>query len=53
MARGLKFGELSGPLHVYPTYSIGTQQAAAAWKTENLLESAAGRLISTVARLTR
>jgi pyruvate/2-oxoglutarate dehydrogenase complex dihydrolipoamide dehydrogenase (E3) component len=53
MARGLKFGDLSGPLHVYPTYSIGTQQAAAAWKTENLLGSAAGRLISTVARLTR
>ncbi len=53
MERGLSFGDLSAAMHVYPTYSIGTQQVAAAYRVNSLLHSAAGRLITSAARWTR
>jgi len=53
MDQGIKLGDLAGAMHVYPTYSIGTQQAAAAWRTDSLLQSLAGRLVTAAARLTR
>jgi pyruvate/2-oxoglutarate dehydrogenase complex dihydrolipoamide dehydrogenase (E3) component len=53
MDRGLKFGDLSGAMHVYPTYSLGNQQAAVSWRVNNLVKSTAGRLLTTAARWTR
>jgi pyruvate/2-oxoglutarate dehydrogenase complex dihydrolipoamide dehydrogenase (E3) component len=53
MEHGLKLGDLSGTIHVYPTYSVGVQQAAVAWRVENLLESTPGRLLAAAARWTR
>lgn len=53
MDRGLKFGDLSGAMHVYPTYSVGNQQAAAAWRVGSLLEGVTGKLINVATRLAR
>jgi pyruvate/2-oxoglutarate dehydrogenase complex dihydrolipoamide dehydrogenase (E3) component len=53
MDRGLKLGDLSGAMHVYPTYSVGNQQAAVSWRVDNLVKSTAGRLLTTAARWTR
>ena len=53
MERGLKLGDLSGVIHVYPTYSTGTQQAAVAYRVERLLEGLPGRLITAAARWSR
>ena len=53
MERGIKLGDLSGVIHVYPTYSTGTQQAAVAYRVDSLLESLPGRLITAAARWTR
>jgi pyruvate/2-oxoglutarate dehydrogenase complex dihydrolipoamide dehydrogenase (E3) component len=50
MEKGLKFGDLSGAMHVYPTYSIGNQQAAAAFKVSSLLGSRLFRLLLDLAR---
>jgi pyruvate/2-oxoglutarate dehydrogenase complex dihydrolipoamide dehydrogenase (E3) component len=53
MDRGLKLSDLSGAMHVYPTYSVGNQQAAVSWRVDNLVKSTAGRLLTTAARWTR
>jgi pyruvate/2-oxoglutarate dehydrogenase complex dihydrolipoamide dehydrogenase (E3) component len=53
MERGINFGDLSGAIHVYPTYSTGNQQAAAVYRISSLLESRAGRLVTGLARWIR
>ncbi len=53
MDHSLKFGDLSSSVHVYPTYSVGNQQAAAAWRIDCLLEGLTGKLISAATKLTR
>ena len=53
MERGLNFGDLSGAIHVYPTYSTGNQQAAAVYRVTSLLESRAGKLVTGLARWIR
>jgi hypothetical protein len=49
--RGLKVGDLADVIHVYPTYSTGSWQAAAAIRLEQLLSGTSGRLIRGLARL--
>jgi pyruvate/2-oxoglutarate dehydrogenase complex dihydrolipoamide dehydrogenase (E3) component len=51
--QGLKVGELSTILHVYPTYSDASMQAAAHIRVARLLGGASGRVIRRVVRLMR
>src|SRR5919197_1714708 len=50
---GLKFGDLSGDIHVYPTYSTGNQQIAAVYRINSLLESRVGKLVTRLAQRLR
>ena len=51
--RGLKVGDLAGAIHVYPTYSTASMQAAAAIRVEQLLSGTSGRVVRGLARLMR
>jgi pyruvate/2-oxoglutarate dehydrogenase complex dihydrolipoamide dehydrogenase (E3) component len=51
--KGLKVGELSDMIHVYPTYSTATMQAAAHIRVQQLLSGASGHVIRGLARLVR
>jgi pyruvate/2-oxoglutarate dehydrogenase complex dihydrolipoamide dehydrogenase (E3) component len=51
--RGIKVGELSNALHVYPTYSIASMQAAAAIRVDQLLNGRAGPVVRGLTRLMR
>ncbi len=51
--QGLKVGDLSGAIHVYPTYSTASMQAAAAIRVEQMLSGTSGRIIRGLARLMR
>jgi hypothetical protein len=50
---GLKVGDLSDVIHVYPTYSTASMQAAAAIRVDRLLDGTSGRVIRGLARLMR
>ena len=51
--RGLKVGDLADVIHVYPTYSTVIMQAAAHIRVEQLLGGGSGKVIRSLARLTR
>jgi pyruvate/2-oxoglutarate dehydrogenase complex dihydrolipoamide dehydrogenase (E3) component len=51
--RGLKVGDLADVIHVYPTYSTASMQAAAAIRVARLLGGTSGRIIRGLARLIR
>jgi hypothetical protein len=51
--RGLKVGDLANVIHVYPTYSTASWQAAAAIRVEQLLSGTSGRVVRGLARLMR
>jgi pyruvate/2-oxoglutarate dehydrogenase complex dihydrolipoamide dehydrogenase (E3) component len=53
LEHGLKVGDLAGIIHVYPTYSTATMQAAAAIRVTTLLSGTSGRVVRTLARLMR
>ncbi|MFQ5596170.1 MAG: dihydrolipoyl dehydrogenase family protein [Anaerolineae bacterium] len=53
LERGLKVGDMAGIIHVYPTYSTGAMQAAAAIRVANLLSGTSGRVIRGLGRLVR
>jgi pyruvate/2-oxoglutarate dehydrogenase complex dihydrolipoamide dehydrogenase (E3) component len=50
---GLKVGDLSNSIHIYPTYSIASMQAAGAIRVEKLLNGMSGRVVHSLARLVR
>jgi pyruvate/2-oxoglutarate dehydrogenase complex dihydrolipoamide dehydrogenase (E3) component len=50
---GLKVGDISHAIHVYPTYSTASMQAAAAIRVEQLLSGTSGRVIRGLARWMR
>ncbi len=51
--QGLKVGKLSEMIHVYPTYSTATMQAAAEIRVRQLLSGASGQIVCGLARLVR
>ena len=51
--RGLKVGDLANSIHVYPTYSMASMQAAAHIRVAELLSGTSGRVIRGMARLMR
>jgi len=51
--KGLKVGDLSESIHVYPTYSIGSMQLAASHRVEQVLAGNSGRFVRGLARLAR
>ncbi len=51
--QGIKIGDLSSALHVYPTYSTASMQAAAAIRVSQLLSGTSGRVVRGMARLMR
>ena len=53
LERGLKIGDISRVIHVYPTYSTASMQAAADIRVAQLLGGKSGRLIRKVAQLLR
>jgi pyruvate/2-oxoglutarate dehydrogenase complex dihydrolipoamide dehydrogenase (E3) component len=53
MDRGLKVGELSNTMHVYPTYSMANMQAAVDVRMEQLMSGVSGRVVHSLARLMR
>ncbi len=53
LEHGLKVGDLAGVIHVYPTYSTASMQAAAAIRVEQWLSSSSGRAIRRLAHLMR
>ena len=53
LERGFKVDELAKIIHVYPTYSTASMQAAAAIFVERLLGGISGRVIRRLAHVTR
>jgi len=51
--RGLKVGDLASAIHVYPTYSTASMQAAAAIRVRQLLGGTTGKVVRSLARLMR
>ena len=51
--RGLRIGDVASSLHVYPTYSMASMQAAAHIRVSQLLGGVTGRAVRGVARLMR
>ena len=51
--QGIKIGDLSDVIHVYPSYSIAGQQAAAAIRIDRLLSGTSGRVVRALASLIR
>ena len=51
--RGIKVGDISNAIHVYPSYSVASMQAAAAVRVERLLRGRSGQVIRGLARLMR
>lgn len=49
----LKVGDLANVIHVYPTYSTASMQAAAAIRVEQLLSGTSGKVVRSLARITR
>jgi len=53
MDRGLKIGDLTNAIHVYPTYSTANMQVAADIRVGQLLSGTSGRIVRGLARLIR
>ena len=53
LEHGIKVGDLSNAIHVYPTYSIAGMQAAAEIRVNQLLDVLTGRVVHGLARLMR
>ena len=53
LERGLKVDEVGSAIHVYPTYSTVSFQAAAAIRVQRLLSGTSGKIIRTVVHLMR
>jgi pyruvate/2-oxoglutarate dehydrogenase complex dihydrolipoamide dehydrogenase (E3) component len=53
LERGLKVADLARIIHVYPTYSTASMQAAADIRVAQLLGGTSGRIIRRVAHLMR
>ena len=51
--RGMKVGDLANTIHVYPTYSTASMQAAAHIRVEQLMTGRSGRVIRGLSRLIR
>ena len=51
--RGMKIGDLATSIHVYPTYSMASMQAAAHIRVAQLLSGTSGRVVRGLARLMR
>jgi pyruvate/2-oxoglutarate dehydrogenase complex dihydrolipoamide dehydrogenase (E3) component len=51
--QGIKVGNLSNSIHVYPTYSLAGMQAAAQIRVEQLLNGTSGRVVRSLSRLVR
>ena len=51
--RGLKVGDVANSIHVYPTYSMASMQAAAHIRVAQLLSGTSGRVVRGLARLMR
>jgi pyruvate/2-oxoglutarate dehydrogenase complex dihydrolipoamide dehydrogenase (E3) component len=51
--QGIKVGDLSNALHVYPTYSIAAMQAAADIRVQQVLNGTSGWVLRGLARLMR
>lgn len=50
---GIKVGDLASAIHVYPSYSVAGQQAAAAIRIDRLLSGTSGRVVRGLAHLMR
>jgi pyruvate/2-oxoglutarate dehydrogenase complex dihydrolipoamide dehydrogenase (E3) component len=53
LERGLKVGDLANIIHVYPTYSTASMQAAADVRVAELLSGTSGRIVRGLSRLMR
>ncbi|MBI4288229.1 MAG: FAD-dependent oxidoreductase [Chloroflexi bacterium] len=53
LERGLKVGDLAGIIHVYPTYSTASMQAAAAIRVEQFLRGISGKVARGLVGLMR
>jgi pyruvate/2-oxoglutarate dehydrogenase complex dihydrolipoamide dehydrogenase (E3) component len=51
--QGIKVGDLASTIHVYPTYSTASMQAAAGVRVNQLLSGMSGRIVRGLARLIR
>jgi pyruvate/2-oxoglutarate dehydrogenase complex dihydrolipoamide dehydrogenase (E3) component len=49
----IKVGDLASAIHVYPSYSVAGQQAAAAIRIDRLLSGTSGRVVRGLAHLMR
>lgn len=53
LAHGLKIGDIAEVIHVYPTYSMASMQAAVAIRVAQALGGRTGQVIRSLARLMR
>jgi pyruvate/2-oxoglutarate dehydrogenase complex dihydrolipoamide dehydrogenase (E3) component len=51
--RGLKLSQLAHSVHVYPTYSLATQQVAVRLTMDRMLGGAVGRVLRKAAKMAR
>jgi pyruvate/2-oxoglutarate dehydrogenase complex dihydrolipoamide dehydrogenase (E3) component len=53
LQKGIKVGDLSNAIHVYPTYSVAGMQAAAEIRINQFLNGNSGKVVRSLARLIR
>ncbi len=51
MNQGIKLGALASTMHVYPTYSMGNQQAALSVTLDRMLSGWSGRIIKMLGKV--
>jgi pyruvate/2-oxoglutarate dehydrogenase complex dihydrolipoamide dehydrogenase (E3) component len=53
LQQGIKVADLSKAIHVYPSYSVAGMQAAAEIRINQFLNGRSGKMVRSLARLTR
>lgn len=53
IAQGMKVGDLANSMHIYPTYSLATQQATLKVRLEGMLSGTSGKIVRGLTRLAR
>jgi pyruvate/2-oxoglutarate dehydrogenase complex dihydrolipoamide dehydrogenase (E3) component len=53
LQKGIKVADLSNALHVYPTYSVASMQAASEIRINQFLNGTSGKVVRSLARLMR
>ncbi len=53
MDQKMRIGDMANPMHIYPTYSLASQQAALQVRLTRMLSGTSGRIVRGLSRLAR